>query len=250
MAKSPLRKSPGKGVLVDTWIYDAEYSVTVDGDAGVDESDDGETKGERSERKTRKVEVELRLIKDFSQASAKPPYATTGVKFTLTCHDVDLSIEGTDVEAMRKAMWEKLDAKYRIDWKRWFLVRVDRASDYDGLGTGLTFGYSWIERGVAYDGSVLMRRHSRYSGYKQEITAWPEQFKEKNGRTLACIEATPENEKALDEFSRRIDEMRRQLAEFVKPNAIQETLSSIARHMELAGKAAAGQISGPRPVDD
>lgn len=247
MAKSTLRKSPGNGVLVDTWVYDAAYSVDVDGP-----QEDDEGIEPKRESKTRKVQVELRLIKEFASGSAAstPPYATSGVKFTLTCRDIDLSMEGTDIESMRKAMWARLDEKYRIDWKRWFLVRVERAISYDGAGTGLTFSYSWIERGVAYDGSVLMRRHTRYSGYKEEITAWPEEFKEKNGKTVACIEATPENEKALEEFAKRIDQMRRQLAEFVKPDAIRETLSSIARHMELAGKAAAGRISGPRDLAD
>lgn len=245
MAKSTLRKSPGNGVLVDTWVYDAAYSVEKDAPEA-----DGEDEGKTRERKTRKVEVELRMIKEFDQTSTSPPYATKGVKFTLTCKDLGISFEGTDVEILRKAMWEKLDAKYQIDWKRWFLVRVERAHHYEDPGAGMTFSYAWIERGVAFDGSVLMRRRNRYTRYDYEITAWPQQFKEQNGRTVACIEATPENEAALDEFGRRIDEMRKQLAEFVKPDAIRETLSSLARHMELAGKAAAGQISGPRALDD
>lgn len=232
--RSAPKRSPGKGSLVDTWVYDATFSVED---------------GEEGRRETRKVSVELRLIKDFSGDSEKPPFATKSVRFSVHCKDIDLSVEGTDIEALRKAMWAKLDERYRIAWEGWLLVKVDRQGPYEGTGTGFTFSYDTVERGVAFDGSVLLREYVRFGDRRHRITAWPTEFKEKNGRTMACIPATEENVRALEEFSRRIDAMRRQLSEFVKPDAILATLGDIRRHMELAGSAAAARMIEKRAED-
>lgn len=237
MARSPSR-SPGKGTLVDTWVYDATYSATEEG-------------RDEPERRTRKVSVELRLVKDFEGASEAPPMATRAVRFVVACKDIDLRLEGTDIEALRKAMWERLDARYAIAWEGWLLVKVDHRAPYEGSGTGFVFSRQRVERGVAFDGSVLLREYVTFGERGYRVTAWPEQFKEKNGRTLACIPETPGNVEALDEFGRRIDAMRRQLAEFLRPDAILETLANIQGRMAVAGDAAAApRLSRPADADD
>ncbi|PZO71731.1 MAG: hypothetical protein DI629_21325, partial [Mesorhizobium amorphae] len=60
------------------------------------------------------------------------------------------------------------------------------------------------------------------------ISAWPEAFKDRRGRTLACVPATDANVAALEDFSRRIENLRSVLAEFVSPDRIEETLGAIA----------------------
>jgi len=226
MSRGKVSKSPGDGVEVDTWYYDAVYAVDQDD-------------GEGQQKVTKKVEVKLRLIKSFT--GDKPPFATTAVKFKLVCKDIGLSIEGTDIEALRTAMWEKLDAKYKIAWKTWLLVKIEPSRPYEGIGSGLTFSYSHVDRGEAFDGSVLLRELP-WGSRDYRVRPWPQEYKDKNGKTLACIPATEENIEALTEFTRQIDAMRRKLAEFVKPDQILKTLADINKAMALAAQAEAPAI--------
>lgn len=222
MARKPTR-SPGDGVVVDTWYYDVEHVVGG-----------GENDVDTRKTAVKKVEVKLRLIKDFEGETA--PMATKKVSFLLVCDEIDMRIEGSDVEVMRAAMWEHLDERYKIRWEPWLLVRVDQRRPYEGSGEGFTFSYNEVTRGVAFDGSVLLREYKTY-GRGYEVSAWPRQFKEKNGRTIACIKATKENVAALEQFAEQITAMRRRLAEFVAPDAIEEFLGNIHRGMVEAAAA-------------
>lgn len=218
------RKSPADGVLVDTWHYDAVNVPSGAGERPDDESDAVEVA-------TRKVAIELRLVKGF--AGAKPPLAVSDVKFLLVCKEIGFRVQGTDIEALKVAMWDKLDERFKVKWERWLLVRVDRHDPYEGYGAGLVFSVQHVERGTAFDGTHILRERRRYDR-EYAISPWPEQFKEKNGRTLACIPDTPQNAQALEEFSGRIHALRKHLAEFVKPDRIMQTLANINDHIRMA----------------
>jgi hypothetical protein len=57
---------------------------------------------------------------------------------------------------------------------------------YDGVGSGLALSWENIHRGVAYDGSVLMRRYNRHAeifSNRWIVKTWPENFIER-GRMI------------------------------------------------------------------
>jgi hypothetical protein len=207
MAKSKSSNEGSGGKLVDTWIY--EY-------AGITEDD-------RQRVAPKKVPIELRLIKKFTGDT--PPLATGEVCFALICKEAEISMRGSDIEALRAAMWEKLDTKYEVKWERYYLVSIRHQTPYEGVGTGMVFQYEDVDKGVAWDGTLLLRQH-RYRG-QNEIRPWPGEFKDKQGTVLACIPATPANTKALRQFRDRIDELRERLADFLRPGEILRTLAGL-----------------------
>ena len=74
-----------------------------------------------------------------------------------------------------------------------------------------------------------MRRFDRYAQLHSnhwKVSTWPENFIEKN-RMLAAIEATPENQAALELARDQIDQLRRVLVERVGPKFIEQTLRTL-----------------------
>ena len=57
---------------------------------------------------------------------------------------------------------------------------------------------------------------------------WPGAFTDKGGRVIACIQATEQNREALKEFCARTDLLREKLAEFLRPEVIEENLLRLA----------------------
>jgi hypothetical protein len=209
------------GTLIDTWWY--QYKGIVEEGT----SDGEEVSGVKPIQtvQEKKVKVEVRLMKKFRDSDA-PPLATKEVWFVIVCKEAEFKLEGTDIEALRVAMWEKLDTKFEIKWERYFLVRIDPMSPYDGIGSGFTFGYDWVEKGVAWDGTLVLRERPRFGGEK--VRPWPGEFKDKMGRVMACIPHTEQNHDSLREFSNRIDSLRQHLADFLKPEVIMKTLASMS----------------------
>jgi hypothetical protein len=123
-------------------------------------------------------------------------------------------------------MWDLLSDKYRTKWETYYLVEIKPEHVYEGIGTGFTFGWDEVEKGVAWDGSLLLRQHRNYGG--TVISPWPGEFRDKNGKVMACIPGTPENLRALREFRDRIDALREKLADFLRPDVIQQTLSNLS----------------------
>jgi hypothetical protein len=206
MAKSKSSNEGSGGKLVDTWIY--EY-------AGITEDD-------RRRVEPKKVPIELRLIKKFSGDT--PPLATGEVCFDLICKEAEISLRGSDIEVLRAAMWDKLDTKYEVKWEPYYLVSIRPERPYAGVGTGMIFEYEDVDKGVAWDGTLLLRQR----GYRRdEIQPWPGEFKDKQGTVLACIPATSANAKELRQFRDRIDELRERLADFLRPEEILRTLAGL-----------------------
>ena len=219
------RHIPGK--VFDTWTYKVkDVELPRIEYVPKDEREEGEPKTrETKERVVNKVvTVELRIEKTTTQ-SEEPPHPLETVKLYAVCKELDISIEGTDVEALRAAMWGKLDKRYEIQWEKYFLVRVDHQAPYQGLGTGIVVSYDDVYKGTTWDGKLLLRRWS----YREEkIETWPGVFKEKGGKVLACIPATESNEQALKEFVRRVNLLREKMAEFLKPENIVATLNNLS----------------------
>jgi hypothetical protein len=121
-------------------------------------------------------------------------------------------------------MWEHLDKKYEVKWESFFLVRVSPGVIYEGLGTGINFSRQRVEKGTAWDGTLLLR-HS--DGLRRSIDVWPGEFRDKRGVVIACIPASRANDAALDEFGLRIDALRKRLADFFRPERIMHTLENL-----------------------
>lgn len=220
------RHIPAK--VIDSWVYEVK-DVTIerkeyDKDAEAEDGDGEPNVKIVPERVVnRKVTVEIRMEK-ILEISDAPPHPLEKVKLIATCKELDLKMEGTDIEGLRAAMWANLDKRFAIKWDRYFLVQVSPERIYSGVGTGMSVSYDTVYKGTTHDGKQLMRIW-RYRDEK--IEPWPGRFKSDKGKVLACIEATESNEDALDEFCKRLDTLREKLADFLKPENIVMTLANM-----------------------
>lgn len=213
--------------VVDTWVYEVK-DVEIERMQHIPKEDreEGDEKAivTRERITNRKVTCELRMEKKTTQSNL-PPHPTQEVKFELVCEELKFKLEGTDIEALRAAMWSKLDKKFEIEWHRYYLVQVKREHVYGGDGIGLEFSYNDVYKGITWDGKLLMRKWD----YRDEkISVWPGSFKDEAGKVMACIPATDANREALKEFARRIDVLREKLADFLRPEKIDQTLANLA----------------------
>ncbi|MEP5729629.1 MAG: hypothetical protein ABJL67_09645 [Sulfitobacter sp.] len=205
MARGDLSKSPGKGKKIDTLSYEV---VEVDGFESV------------------RLSIDVFMSKDFGHSDSAPK-PVTGASFSLLCKGE--RVEGTDINACITAMRSKLDRRFAIKWTRWLKVSIEKSRLYDvSGGTGIELQWKEVERGKAFDGSDLMRCINLHGNKTWRIEPWPEYFKNRSGKTLACIESTEENIAALVEFKAKIDQMRAVLADFVSPENIDDTLRLIS----------------------
>lgn len=217
--------------VIDTWFYkvkDVEFQ-----DQEFVEEDEREPDGKKyKEVKTRirnkTVKIELRMEKTTKQSS-EAPHPLDTVKLELHCAELGQVLEGTDIVALKDAMWAMLDKKFEIKWERYYLVEVERQHPYSASGCGLMFSYKDVHKGTTWDGKNLMKiwRGGSY-GNGDRIEPWPGEFTNKAGKVIACIPDNERNRMALEEFSKRIDTLREKLAEFLTPEKIMQTLTNLA----------------------
>ena len=202
---APIRRSPGHGKKIDTLHYDLVSPA------------DGAK---------RTVEMHLFMSKSFN--GEEPPYETTGLSFTLRCPEAGIDVSGTDANILVSVMRSRLDRAFAIEWKPWFIVKIDPSRPY-GNAEGQGFLMSWEEvvRGRDHEGRDLLRRLDIHR-HEWVVEAWPETFRDRAGKTLAAVEGTDGNREALRDFAARIDSLRKQLALFVMPDNIEKTLAAIA----------------------
>lgn len=216
------------GKLIDTWYYQYEgvemqeqtRKTAAAEEEGL-EADEAIQRDLRSSATQIKVAVKVFLHKKFQESDA-PPLATKEVWFTVECEKPEFTLEGPDIEALRAAMWEKLDDHFKVKWERYYKVQM---SPGYGSGYGLQFEYASIDKGTAWDGTLLMREYEYRNG--RVIRPWPGEFRDGQGMLLACIPATPENTRYLQEFGERIGALRRVLADFLRPDVIMKTLMNL-----------------------
>lgn len=208
MARGSINKSPGHGKKIATFPFDVEQEA------------DGKII-------TRKVMIDAYMQSAY-KPSSEPPKMVIATQFYLRCEGEQEW--GTDLNACLSAMRGKLDRKYRIQWKPWLLVRVTPGHAHKGSGTGLTLSWERIEKGTALDGSHLMREYDTYGDFNNRwrISPWPAAYKDKSGKTVACVLETEENIRALETFAEKLRDLTRTLAAFVAPDRIDDTLKMIA----------------------
>lgn len=209
--------NPGRGKKFDQIFYDVESVI------GDDET------GRKSTIK--KVVVDLYLQKRLSQKAADGPAETVAAGILAVCDETGDTEFGTDINAVVSGIRSKLDASFRIKWEKWLVVTVNpvRAYGRDG-GGGLELSWKDVERGTTIDGAVLMRSYDLRGAWNNRwlIEPWPAEVRSDEGRIVATIPATPENEKALQRFVEQINELRKRLAALVAPGEIENTLAAIA----------------------
>lgn len=212
----------GKGTLVDTLHY-RFVGLEIEGGRLTAEADEQVDPAScRVASKT--VPVEVRLIKHFNREAEGSNRPVDRVEFALSCKNPEFRIKGPDIEILRRAVWDHLDSELRVHWEHYYLVQVEPEIVYRGRGCGMSFIYRNVERGVAHDGTLLLRE---YRGHEHVITAWPGEFRDERNKLMACIPATDANTAALEEFAKMIDEMRKRLAQFFRPEQIMRTLQNL-----------------------
>ena len=223
------RCTPGK--VIDTWTYEVKDVELVtkeyNKDAEASEENDGEAKTviKREKIVNRKVTVEIRMEKTVT-VSATPPHPLETVKLVGRVNELNIKVEGTDLEAIRALIWSKLDKQFEIKWERYYLVRVERQKPYRGEGTGLTMSFDSVYKGTTWNGRSLLRI---WEYHDEKIKPWPGQFTDDGKKVVACIEATEANRQALEEFSERLDLLRQKLVGLLAPENIEQTLVSLGQ---------------------
>ena len=231
------RSNNGQGLLVDTWYWkykgvESELSAHLRGEEAEPEGSDGEMVGSEDQRpklvKDQVLAIEVRMLKEL--AAEQLPRTLRSVEFSVTCKAVGIRLVGSDIESLRVALWSKLEAHYKIEWEQWYLVQIASAQSFKGdFEVGFSLSQNTIYRGVALDGTVLMREYERGRTFGPwRYKPWPGEYQDKGGHVIACIRASETNRKALDEFRARIRELQERLSDLVKPAVIQETLANLA----------------------
>jgi hypothetical protein len=223
--------------IIDTWIYKVkdvefeqrEWVEPEDDDPKDDRGLDARNESQSYEMKKQRVKnkivtMQVELHKKTSQ-SEEPPHPTEDVHFEVYCKELNLRMEGTDIAALRAAVWDFLDKKFEIKWEYYYLVRVDHQRAWRADGTGMVFSYDGVWKGTTWDGKLLLKQ---YDGTEMKIKVWPGEFTDKGGNVIACIPANDMNKAALEEFTRRIDVLRKKLADFLRPDQIMQTLTNMA----------------------
>lgn len=217
--------------LIDTWTYKVK-DVTIDRldyveaeDPANDERERRERYAPRKERITNKaVTINIYAVKRTTQ-SEEPPHPLDTITLLVKCPELNLKLEGTDIAALKDALWSMLDKKFEIKWEQYYLVEVNETRIYHGSGKGLEIVYDDVYKGTTWDGKNLLRR---WRGYEYKIEVWPGAFKDEHGKVMACIPVNEENSAALKEFCARIGVLREKLADFLKPDVIQQNLARLA----------------------
>jgi hypothetical protein len=237
------RQSNGKGTLVDTWYWDFP-GIDLVGSLGHPEADEDEGNAhERAKKlvKGQKIPVEVRILKHYT-GEGGAQQTPKAVEFSVSCPALNLSATGTDIEALRVAMWSMLEKTYKIQWERYLIVAIGNAHGFQAtVETGFALGTSSVWKGVAPDGTIILREFdhggNRFSNYKYR--PWPGEYSNKDGNVLACIPATEKNEAAIEQFRASILTLKERLQELVKPEQILQTLENLSNIAML-----------PAPSDD
>lgn len=224
MARGQARNN-GDGLLVDTIYYESPGVLLTEKAA---QAVAGEEPSEETKVGQVRIPVEVRLRKSFRGAGTDRP--VDQLQFSLVCRRPLVTLRGTDIEALRRAMWAELDASTAIRWEDYLLVTIEPAGHYgEGVGEGLRLHEKTVWKGTTQDGYRLLRQNSHDalgSGWTYE--SWPETFTDKAGRVTACIPATAANTQAMEEFRDHIRALRARLRSLVRPDTIMTTLANLS----------------------
>lgn len=232
---------------VDTWYFSVDDVMAkqiqsrakVSGDEDEDEAPKMETVQVMQERK---IAVDLFMEKETEEVRT-PPHPLEKVKFIAKCrikeYNLNIEIEGTDIESIRAAVWSELDSRFEISWHDYYKVHLDASSIYTGVGDGLSFYYDTVWKGITWEGKELLKQWSRNrsSDSYYDIRPWPGRFSDRNGNVIACIPRNDMTEKALEEFKGKIGKMRELLKQYLTPENIMATLTGVSNLKLLEASA-------------
>lgn len=225
------------GFLVKKWQWkyqgvQADLSSHLCGEDEVPIGSDGTMKSTEDKRpllvKEQVLDIELRLLEELSDESL--PRTVKSAEFKLVCKALGLCLIGTDIEALRLAMWAQLEKAHEIKWEKWYLIQIASAQSFKGdFEVGFALSQNTIYRGVAKDGTILMREYERGRTFGPwRYKPWPGMYQDKGGHVIACIQGTKENDAALDEFRDRIRALQKKISDLVKPEVILSTLANLS----------------------
>lgn len=219
---------------VDTWYFnlqdvlDRQIQKKHDPDAEDGDEPQFETVQHVAERK---IAVELYLEKETEEVKT-PPHPLKNVKFIAKCREsqykIDLEIEGTDIEAVRSAVWAEMDARFEIKWHKYYKVYLDRSQIYIGRGDGFDFYFDEVWKGITWEGKELLKEFSQSRDEHYKISPWPGKFTDRNGNIIACIPRNDMTEAALNDFASKIEKMRGVLRQYLSPETIMSTLINMS----------------------
>src|SRR5687767_10040298 len=127
------------GALVDTWTWkyrgiESELGAHLRGEEEEPDGPEGELERSEDKRpqlvKEQIVKIEVRLLKELSDEEL--PRTVRSVEFAVVCRELDIRLVGCDIEALRVALWAKLERKYEITWEPWYLVQIASAQSFVG----------------------------------------------------------------------------------------------------------------------
>lgn len=222
--------SKTQGKRVATLHY--AYKGPIQGDPQDEPTDEG-TPPKLPLVRDLKVEVKVFLVQDLKETDT-PPHTAKSVEFALECEAPEFKLIGTDIELLRKEAFARCDEHYATKWGKYFLVEVRKSyHGSEGAGTGMDLVYRDVHKGTAWDGTLLLKEEHWRHGHAVKITAWPGEFRTQNNRVIACIEATPANQAALEEFTVRVDALRVRIAALLEPDTILQTLANLSQNALL-----------------
>lgn len=232
------KENNGKdGILVKKWVWkyqgvESEVSDFLSGNEEEPHGPEGVMRRSEDKRnmlvKEKLIDIEVRMLEQLKDEML--PRTVNSVEFKLICRELGITLIGPDIEALRTAMWAKLEKAHEIKWETWYLVQVSSARAFAGdMEVGFALSQNTVYRGVARDGTVLMREYDRSRTFGPwRYRVWPAAYEDKGGRVIACIPATEANRAALDEFRDRIRALQKLIADMVKPEEIVQTLANLS----------------------
>lgn len=218
---------------VDTWFFNLQdvLDKQVQRKPDPDAEDDEPVMETVQRMEERKIPVDLFMEKETEEVKT-PPHPLEKVKFIAKCYrseyKLDIEIEGTDIEAVRAAVWAEMDARFEIKWHDYYKVYLDQSRIYIGLGEGMDFYYDEVWKGITWEGKELLKEWSRNRDDYYKISPWPGRFTDRNGNVIACIPRNDMTEQALKDFGEKIAKMREVLKKYLTPEAIMATLSNMS----------------------
>lgn len=193
-----------------------------------------------------KCKIVVYLVSKLKETDS-PPHETGESYFRLECDAPKFRLEGTDIELLRKEAFGRCNEHYATKWEPFFIVEVRRVGFSNGYGTDIDFCYRDCWKGTAHDGTLLLKDRE-WGGRDEKITAWPGEFRDREGKVIACIPKTPANKASLEQFTGKIDQIRDALAAMLRPENIMFTLLHQDR-LALKGPPAAPHVSDDADAD-
>ncbi len=213
MPKATRSQDPRNGKLVATWKWASKSGriVEIPVRMSADTSD-----GPLTDKKNRRGRNTLRhRITDKVQLGVfldKPK---------------KIEVVGTDIEVIRKTVFTLLGGVYELDWKPYYIVKLDSTSYFDETGAGMRLEYESIE--MAEEDGRWMWRHPHLRGY--EVYEGKPKTGQDGEEMVAVVEATEENDAALEAICEQLNALREHVGKFLAPDQIDKTLRTAVQRL-------------------